>query len=368
MKILIPITAFDRAGGSRVLSELASHWSDAGHEVNFLVDIRSKPPYFPTRAKIIRFDKFGKITRTDQQASLSLDGGKLASVWVRMWLALSRIGSDYDVILANHSLTTYPIAFARTGSARKWYYIQAYEPEYYGFIKGFRGGVLEVLAAFSYRFRFHQVANAPIYIGYKGIRANQWVPPGIDFKLFRLRELPPVFDENRTIIIGTIGRKELTKGTADVLAAFEMLAARNSRISLSVAFGNLPKNWHHPRANIIMPNGDAELAAWYRSIDILIAPGTVQLGACHYPVLEAMASGTPVITTGYLPAHTDNSWIVPIHSPKAIVDAVQDIIFLDTQKLNEKVALATVAVARFNWKCVANDFLKLFSELPKCQN
>ena len=58
------------------------------------------------------------------------------------------------------------------------------------------------------------------------------------------------------------------------------------------------------------PNCDSELADYYRSIDILIAPSFLQLGAYHYPVIEALACGTAVITAGYLPGNKYNSWIL----------------------------------------------------------
>jgi len=44
MRILIPIGGFGRAGGYRVLSELANHWIALGATVDFLVDHRSDPP------------------------------------------------------------------------------------------------------------------------------------------------------------------------------------------------------------------------------------------------------------------------------------------------------------------------------------
>lgn len=361
MKILIPILSFGNAGGYRVLSELASHWTDAGHEVDFLVDIRSNEPYFPTRANVIRFGKLGKVAFTDKPIGTLPRGWKMSSVWLGMLLALNRIGAQYDIILSNQSLTTYPVAFARTGTARKWYYIQAYEPEYYSVVKGWRARMGEILSLFSYKLNLRQITNSPIYLGYKGIRASRWIPPGIDPVLFRPRECPPTFDGDLPIVIGTIGRKELTKGTADVLKAFELLAAQSTRFHLNVAFGNLPPNWTHPRADIVTPKNDAELAAWYRSVDVLIAPGTVQLGACHYPVLEAMASGTPVITTGYLPADKNNAWIVPVHAPQAIVDAVQDIIDSGNQRVHAKTQLAATAISQFYWKTVAANFLRLFA-------
>lgn len=57
----------------------------------------------------------------------------------------------------------------------------------------------------------------------------------------------------------------------------------------------------------VFPKNDEELAFFYRSLDILIAAGHIQLGACHYPVLEGLASGVAVIHSGYLPGTSANS-------------------------------------------------------------
>jgi glycosyltransferase involved in cell wall biosynthesis len=364
MKILIPVATFEAAGGFRVLSELANYWIAAGHAVDFLADERSKPPYFPTVARILHYGSGGVIGNGNGSTQAFGTSGNARSIYSRMFKALNRVGRDYDVILANHSFTALPVALARTGNARKWYYIQAYEPEYYSFTPGWRGHLLQGLSALSYKLPLSQVANAPIYIGYRGIKAEKWIPPGLDLTIFRRREQMPTFRADAPVVLGTIGRHEQTKGTPDVLAAFEQLAERHSNIRLKVAFGNLPKGWAHPRAEIVVPCNDSELAAYYRSVDILVAVGTVQHGACHYPVLEAMASGTPVITTGYLPADESNAWLVPVHAPAAIAAAVERIVDTSPDELRARVDHASAAIQRFGWTQVAADFSALMT-LPE---
>ena len=367
MRILIPITHFDRAGGFRVLSELANHWSDAGHAVDFLVDARSGPPYFPTCAGIRRFDVDGREVSGVAERPTFAPRGNQASIWRTLYRGLSLIGASYDVILANHSITTWPVAFARTGTARKFYYVQAYEPEYYALKPGASAWITGVLARLSYRLPLTQIANAPIYVGHREIRALDWVPPGMDMTHFHRRPQPPVFDPSRPVVIGTIGRSEPTKGTGDVLAAFEQLVAAGRDVRLSVAFGNLPAGWSHPRAEVVPIQGDAALADWYRSLDVLVAPGTVQLGACHYPVLEAMACGTPVVTTGYLPADAGNAWLVPIRDPAAIAAAVDAVAGLDDERRQAMLDSAWRAVQAFAWPRVAADFLRLLGDVPAAQ-
>lgn len=360
-RILIPIIGFGVAGGYRVLSELANGWIDKGHTVDFLVHHQMATPYFPTKAGIKVFDIDGcrQPERTDDVSRQGKAGG--VAIYLGMLRGLREIAAGYDIILANHSLTAFPVAAAKAGRARKFYYVQAYEPEYYQLRGGWKSKVLRLLSALSYRLPLRQVANAPIYIGYKGVRANDWVPPGVDKGLFYRRAQAPHFEQGRPWTIGVIGRHEPSKGVKYVLEAFEEYARIDQHVRLKVAFGNLPAGWSHERADVVIPGNDRELADFYRSVDVLVAPGTVQLGACHYPVLEAMACGTPVITTGYLPADSVNSWIVPVHDAKAIVAAFQDVASLSAQKLHVKLDEAAQAIGRFYWESVAEEFMQLFA-------
>lgn len=362
MKILIPIIGFGSAGGYRVLSELANHWKLSGHQVDFLVDERSAEPYFPTSAYIHRFNREGEILRgvvKNEEVSYKPSGNAF-SIYLGMWRALKRIGDRYDVILANHSLTAFPVALAQVGKVKKFYYVQAYEPEYYALEKGKKAKVLEWLSTFSYKLPLQQIANSPIYIGYRNVRAKHWIPPGIDEKIFYRRPSPPLFVKSQPWTIGVIGRREPSKGTRYALEAFEELARKDPYVRLKVAFGNLPEGWHHDRAEVVIPRNDSELADYYRSVDILIAPGTVQLGACHYPVLEAMACGTPVVTTGYLPANEGNAWIVPVHDSASITVAAKHIQQLPKNELNSKLTRANDAIKKFFWNDIAPRFINIF--------
>lgn len=357
MKILIPIIGFDRTGGYRVLSELANTWLNQGHEVAFLCINSGDEPYFPTIAKIIRVDASGTLSTVKVEQEKRSRWAQLKA----LFLGLNKIGSDYDVILANHSLTAWPVAFASCGAAKKMYYVQAYEPGYYAGTKKLKGYLFALGSALTYHLSLNRIVNAPLYFRYVNLRASVFVPPGIDLSNFKpSTDAPKKMAQATKIVIGCIGRSEPEKGTIYVLRAFEELYKKDKRFLLRIAaFGVLPEGWKHENCELVVPRNDAELADYYRSLDILVAPGTVQHGAPHYPVLEAGACGVPVVTTGYMGATPETAWIVRNKDVGTIIDAVNNIV-LDDEQRRKKTDKFLNDVRDYSWDNVATKMMKQF--------
>jgi len=361
MNILIPVLGFSRSGGARVLAEFASHWIALGHKVDFLTADNGQEPYFPTKANIIRYLKSGEIKTSVKSVVFKSTRFNAFTNIFSMYCAISKIENNYDLILANHSLTAWPVNFVKT-KAKKFYYVQAYEPEYYQVEQGVNNRIKEWLSRKSYSFNLFQICNAPIYLNYREIKALDWVAPGIDFNLFYPRKTNKDLQSSPEIILGCIGRSEPGKGIKYVLDAFSKLWEHDKRYKLFVAYGNLPESWKsHPGLNIITPKNDIELGNFYRSLDIMIAPGIVQLGAAHYPVMEAMACGVPVINTGYLPSCSKNAWIVPIKESDPIVHAIKEITE-DSNLRNYKIDLANSDIQPFGWQNAAKKMIEIFNK------
>ncbi len=359
IKILIPIIGFGNAGGYRVLSELANHWIDIGFIVDFLVEKETGKPYFPTTANIIYYNKKKKIA-----GFFKLNN--FLAMYSGMALAISYLKNEYDFILANHSLTTYPVLFSGKSKSIKAYYIQAYEPEYYSLRRGLKNKILQFLSWLSYKLPLEQITNAEIYIAYNEIYATKWFPPGVDKNIFNRRTDIPNLSSSLTI--GIIGRIEKTKGTFYAIEAFKKLVDKYPEMHLKIAYGNIHEEWKSNRVSVVIPENDNELAEFYKTIDILIAPGIVQLGACHYPVIEAMCCGTPVITTGYYPANDQNSWLVPIKDSNSIIDAVDKIIHSDKTDIENRLNQAHMDTIPFHWEKVAKEFADEITRLVNLKN
>jgi glycosyltransferase involved in cell wall biosynthesis len=354
MRIVIPILGFGYAGGHRVRSELANSFIDMGHQVVFLCIERSTPPYFPTKADIMWVNHKGFVNTNNPQPVK-----KTIATFIGEQIALTRglglLKNKFDIILASSSFTALPVYLAKT-TAKKAYYIQAYEPDFYRNKKGIIGKCEQFISWFSYHLRLFPIVNAPLYLNYKCIRAKDFVYPGINFSLFN--------DKNRknndVFTIGCVGRAEPIKGIPEVFDAYKLLKNKGLNVTLKVAFGRgieLPQD-----TELVIPNGDAELADFYRSVDVIIAVGRRQLGAVHYPVCEAMACGTPVITTGFFPATPENAWIVPIQDVEKIAEAVQTIMN-NPDLAKAKAAIAKTKLDIMSWENVSKKMMDIFTSL-----
>ncbi len=266
-------------------------------------------------------------------------------------LGMCRYSQSSDVFLANQSLTVWPNLLC-ISTAKKFYYVQAYEAEFYGKSASGRRPLLQLQAWLGHFLPLRRIANAPVYLSFRNLRARSWVPPGVDFSLFSPRPRSKQSNET-TATLACIGRKEPDKGTRDVLEAFAVLKSNLHSVRLLVAYGNLPEGFEDVEGiEVVVPANDAELADFYRSADIFIAPAIGQHGAPHYPVMEAMACGVPLIATGYLASSPENCWLVPERDAVAIAEAVRRVL-ADPLERSRRVQTALADIAAFSWDAVA---------------
>lgn len=337
MNIAIPIMTFSKAGGHRVISKLANAWDNAGHNVEIILCYESES-YFPfnENIKITRlrsksvFDNLRKITRY------------IGKNWYK-----------YDAIIGNQNRTAFYIWWARLPRIRcpkGFYYIQAYEPEFYRF--GFNEGInnfFKIHAWFSYFLPLTRIVNADVYFNYKNLKADKVVYPGLDLDNYYTKDTSFF---NRVIKIGTIGRVEDWKGTADVCRAMEILHSEGIEFEFFIAFNDYNTIPH----NFVKPDGDEKLASFYREMDIVVAACKGQHGAIHYPVIETMAVGTSIVCTDYYPANELNAYKVDESAPVQIADAVKEIINNKEMAIKKR-EQALEDVQKFSWSVVADKFI-----------
>lgn len=348
LRILIPVLAFSSAGGMRVLSKLADEFVDMGHEVEFLGSQRLNEPYYPTKAKMKKFhNPFHHVALIRGLFNLFF-----------MFIYLFRNRRYYDVVLANYNLTAFPVSLATLGTAKGFYYIQAYEPEFYDrkTIVGFAGYIMSTL---SYFLPLHRIVNAEIYQNYKALRAVDIAAPGIDLRVFGNDEIGNQAGSN---IIGCIGRKLEWKGTREIVQA--VAKARDLTgldLQLKIAF-EVPDNLDISRLDfveLLFPHGDENLAKFYKRTSLFVATALLQDGAFHYPCLESMASGCIVISN-YQPATSDNAIRLSHVTTEKITEAILEYLNFTEQQLEHKREQARIDVKKNDWPVIAGKMISFF--------
>ncbi|WP_286914064.1 MULTISPECIES: glycosyltransferase [unclassified Pseudomonas] len=350
LKIAIPVLAFSSAGGMRVLSRLADTFISQGHEVVFFSSHLINQPYYPTRAKI----------ETYRNPFPYMPGVRGLFNLLGMLLFVLRNRHRFDVFLANFYLTVFPVFLGALGTSKAWYYIQAYEPEFY---PGRSPGALlsRCLAGLTYLLPLRKIVNGGIYRRYKLLKCESVIEPGIDLDIFVHQ---PAAVTEPEIVVGCIGRKLVWKGTREIIEAVgrvRHLTGRN--LVLNIAF-ELPVGVdlaQHEYARLSQPHGDHALAAFYRQAEVFVATGLLQDGAFHYPCLEAMASGCTVISN-YGPATASSALCVEKVDTDVIVDGLLRYLKLTDNERQAMLQSASKVVVNHSWPIIAARMLAYFRE------
>lgn len=106
-----------------------------------------------------------------------------------------------------------------------------------------------------------------------------------------------------------------------------------------------------------------EISKFYRNSDLFVMPSLNE--GMSNTVLEAMASGLPIITTqtgGTDELIEDNGVIVPEKKPGAISDAIKSY-REHPEKLRSDGQKSSSTVEEFNWSAVAEEYCKVYSEI-----
>ncbi|MBI4225981.1 glycosyltransferase family 4 protein [Candidatus Roizmanbacteria bacterium] len=149
------------------------------------------------------------------------------------------------------------------------------------------------------------------------------------------------FDNLKFIIAGFISKVEGIK----LKKIIETLGLKNS----VVVFGYATKK---------------QLANLYQNAEFFVYPSYYE--GFGFPVLEAMASGCPVITsnTSSLPELMPNKdWLINPYDEKNIADKMIEILSLTRQERERLVNKNFYFVKRFTWKKTAGEYLKVFNSL-----
>lgn len=326
---------------------MADALAAAGHAVTVIVPDFAQTPPFPMSAAIDL-----RVVRTP--------GWLPGAARQLAYYAALAIGSarGYDVCVVPYSLTvltSWLSSLLAGGRCRVLYLVSAYEPETHGALAESApvGRVVRrALAALSYRVPAHRVYVSRWLARRVGEPAAPTISLGIDHDVFHPRGRAA----SGAPRVGVIARRGPVKGYADFLAAWRLLADAPELTIVRVDPVEVP-----PGATVLGRLSAAEMAGFYRSVDVFVFPSLSE--GFPAPPLEAMACGAAVVATrsgGVEEYASDgvNCLLVPVSDPRSLAAAIARLV--RDPDLRARLASESIrTAARFTWDETASATVRL---------
>ena len=269
---------------------------------------------------------------------------------------LAKAIPDCDVNVATYCFTAYSVLESKKGLP--FYHMQHYEPYFFD-----DPHVIEI-AEKSYRLPLNKIVNSIWLKNQMKDRYNYDLPivnPAIDHAVFYPRDVERVSNEFRVICFA----KELKwKGFPEALEAMKIITKKKANVKF-LAFGSEQPSYKSDVAyEFVKSPSDDQLARLYSSADVIICPSWYESFPL-YP-LEAMACGTPIVTTPYgtedYAFHEKNCLVVPPKDPKTLAEATLKL--LNDKQLREAFRKEGPKIAKqFTWEKTTETVEDLFMQL-----
>ena len=189
------------------------------------------------------------------------------------------------------------------------------------------GAVVAVSAALATKAVELGADPARVHVLYNGVDPTRFQPGSRRAARQRL-QLPVAVK-----LVLYVGNLKITKGCVDLLESFPAVSAAHHEAHLvfvgegsarSALCGRIETLGVHARAHVVGARPHAELADWFRAADVLCLPSYAE--GVPNVVLEAMASGTPIVATrvGGIPEVVPDyaGILVPAHDTPALARAL----------------------------------------------
>ncbi|MFQ5692394.1 MAG: glycosyltransferase [Nitrospinota bacterium] len=316
-------------GGAKVIFEHVNRLTDRGHQVQ-VVSHQGPPQWMPLRAPLIRAD-----VRTPLSSMVPPSDVVVATYW-------------------NHA--RFGLHAVRLLDAVPVYFVQGDEYFYERFEDGERAGYQKA-SDDSYGLPMKRAVVSPVIgriLRERYGAESVFVPAAVDERVFRPRRKP----RREKPLILVMGTDQLEfKGVRDAFAALQK--ARDAGRDFDVLRVSA-----YPQANFDFPCRYVERPT-QEELGRLFAVSDLMVTASYYesfplPPLEAMASGTPVVTTGNEGVRTyaedgKNCLMVPVRDPDALAEAVVEL--LDHPARGRELAEAGRETAsRYRWDRIIDDW------------
>jgi glycosyltransferase involved in cell wall biosynthesis len=360
LKVCFVMFGTDRTGGNRVLFEVGNVLAERGHEIVFCSLGQPRHTWFKFNEKVKFIYPESRFSRLS--ASIANRGFKFLHIPYeveRLKILTQSIPKDYDFTVATFCFTAYAVYRADVGAG--FYYIQHYEPFFF----------------LSDKYYF-MMAKETYYLPLKWIVNSSWanrmlekevgrkgpvVIPGVDTEIFRPRAVKK--EENTKVVIA-LGKSGKIKGLNYLFEALKIVS-RETKFKLKlILYGGEPslaKQSPIPTQYVVNPS-DESLAELYSMADVAVTASLYE--SSPLPPLEAMACGTPVVTTRYgtedYCLNEVNSLVVMPEDSESLAKAILRVIM--DENLAEKLKRNGLKTAKeHTWNKTAEKVLQLFQNL-----
>lgn len=378
MKINFTLYSTSVTGGVRAIFEVANGLSKRGHNVT-ITSLEGDHTWFPLIAEVNYVDKpnFIKILNPIKRLKSreSLRYSSITPVLEQMKMGfeadlikpLTEAIPDCDINVATWFFTTY--AVYRSEKGKQFYFFMDFDE-----------------LAEKHGHYYHMLFKESLYLPLNIITISSWLKEwikkhydkdalvagvGIEDKIFYPR--PNILDDVQGYRIMGIFRGFDYKGDSDLIQALNIVKREVPDINLIMVAsrdtleGLKKKNRIEFDYTYFESPSDDKLAELYSSSDLFVFASHME--GFGLPPLEAMACGTPVVTTDSMGVRDfvedgENALMIPPKEPEKIAESILRI--YKDPKLSEKMKKNGLeTAARFTWERVVDVFEKTFQDSLK---
>ena len=255
MKVIIPVISLEKGGGTRFLHEIGSGLSDYGHDVQFVIVAGNRVEYAPRT----------RMTYVAKLVPEAMPAG--------------------DIVLPNFYLTVYASLSGRAMPAR---ICLSYEPL-------FVENPQEAAQTYKIPMPIATISGwlQQTLLSYAN-RHSIVINPGIDHAVFHPTPVPR--DPNLVVCIGRAREQGYGfKGYSQFVQAITLVKTERPDVRVVITSPDLTAHQLPFNASLIKTPTDIQLADLFRQASVFVFPSLFE--GFGLPPLEAMACGTPVVTT-----------------------------------------------------------------------
>ena len=365
MKINFTIFSTKLTGGTRVVMEIINGLAKRGHEINLLTF--GKPEdlsWIDLRANVIYANRsfvekvFGFLFRK------AFGFQCFPEEETRQILKLM---PDCDINVATISYSAYAVSRSKKGIP--FHYYMHYEPLVRE--EEYKKRIIEE----SYFLPTKKIVNSSWLADMIKKNTEQDIAglvfPAINHNIFYPRKRKKKEISKKKIKIVSLAKYKRWKGLPEGLKAIEIVRNKGYEIEF-LTFGSvfskdmLSRDVKNIEFTFVGPKVDDSLAEFYSEADILISSSYFE--SFPLPPIEAMACGTPVVTTIYgtedYAFDHKNALVVEPKKPKQMADAIIELI--ENKNLYNKIREEGIKTAKkFTWDNATKQIENIFKEAIK---